>query len=212
MKIGITKGRVEKQVLCILEKCGYNITPLQDKKRKLIVEIDDYQYIFARAKDIITYIEHGIVDIGFVGKDVMIEHSFKDYYELMDLEIGKCFFALAGFENYDDKKFSSNARKIATKYPNVTRAYFASRNEDVEIIKLEGSVELAPVLGMSEAIVDIVETGSTLKAHDLQIIEKIEDISIRLIANKVSFRFNHNEITKMVTTIKRNCKGDEDND
>lgn len=206
MRIGLTKGRVEEQVLQILEKCGYNIKPLQDKKRKLIVEVDGLQYIFARGKDIITYIEHGIVDVGFVGKDVMIEQSFKDYYELMDLDIGKCSFVLAGFENYDKKRFRSNARRIATKYPNITRMYFASKNEDVEIIKLEGSVELAPVLGMSEAIVDIVETGSTLKAHNLKIIEKIEDISVRLIANKVSFRFMDDEITKLVNDIKQSKK------
>ena len=140
--------------------------------------------------------------IGFVGKDTLDDIDFEDYYELLDLEIGKCYFAVAAYPEYRNKVFNRR-KKIASKYTNVAKKYFASKQEDVEIIKLEGSVELGPVTGISDAIVDIVETGSTLKANGLEVIEKVSDISTRMIVNKVAFKFKKDEIMNIVNQLEK---------
>ena len=140
--------------------------------------------------------------IGFVGKDTLDDVDFEDYYELLDLEIGKCYFAVAAYPEYRNKVFNRR-KKIASKYTNVAKKYFASKQEDVEIIKLEGSVELGPVTGISDAIVDIVETGSTLKANGLEVIEKVSDISTRMIVNKVAFKFKKDEIMNIVNQLEK---------
>ena len=149
-----------------------------------------------------------LVDIGFVGKDTLDDVDFEDYYELLDLEIGKCYFAVAAYPEYRDKVFNRR-KKIASKYTNVAKKYFASKQEDVEIIKLEGSVELGPVTGISDAIVDIVETGSTLKANGLEVIEKVSDISTRMIVNKVAFKFKKDEIMNIVNQLEKVIGGNQ---
>lgn len=201
LKIAITKGRIEKNFCELLKKSGYDIEPIINKDRELLIKTkDDVEMIFAKSNDVLTFLEHGIVDIGIVGKDTLLESNFSNYYELLDLETGKCRFAVAAYPSYKTKVFNRRKR-IATKYPNIAKSYFESKQEDVEIIKLEGSVELGPVVKMTDAIVDIVETGSTLKANGLEVIEEICDISTRLIANKVSIKFKNKEIYKMMDIL-----------
>lgn len=201
IKIAITKGRIEKQVCQLLEKQGFDMEPIYNKDRELMVETKDgISMIFAKANDVLTFLEHGIVDVGFVGKDTLDESDFKDYYEMLDLDIGKCYFAVAAYPEYKTKEFKRRKR-IASKYVSIAKKYFNEKQEDVEIIKLEGSVELGPVVGLSDAIVDIVETGSTLKANGLEVIEKISDVSTRMIVNKVSFVFKKDEILKIVDAL-----------
>lgn len=203
LKIALTKGRIEKVMTKTFEKIGYDIDNLMNKDRELQISIEDkLQIIFAKANDVVTFIEHGIVDIGIVGSDTLLENSFKDYYELLDLEIGKCCFAVCSYPTYRDLKLNRR-KKIATKYPNITKRHFESKEEDVEIIKLEGSVELGPVVGLTDAIVDIVETGSTLKANGLEVIEKVTDISTRLICNKTKFKYKKEEILNLVDLIEK---------
>lgn len=201
VRIAVTKGRIEKDILNLLQIAGFDINPMENKDRALLIKTkDDIEMIFAKSNDVLTFIEQGIVDIGFVGKDTLLESDFTDYNELLDLKVGKCYFALAGYPEYKIKNFK-NRKKIATKYPNVAKEYFSSKQEDVEIIQLEGSVELGPVVGLADAIVDIVETGSTLKANGLEVIEKICDLSTRLIASKVSLKYKGDEIYKIVDKL-----------
>ena len=202
IKIAITKGRIEKQVCKLLQEAGFDMEPIFNKDRELLIATKDgIEMIFGKANDVVTFLEHGIVDIGFVGKDTLDDVDFEDYYELLDLNIGKCYFAVAAYPEYRNKKFERR-KKIASKYTKV-----AKKQEDVEIIKLEGSVELGPIVGISDAIVDIVETGSTLKANGLEVIEKISDISTRLVANKVSFKFKKDEIMNLVTNLETVTEG-----
>ncbi len=152
--------------------------PVFNKDRELLIKTKDgIEMIFGKANDVVTFLEHGIVDVGFVGKDTLDDSDFEDYYELLDLKIGKCYFAVAAYPNIEIEKYVRRKR-IASKYPKVAKSYFAKKQEDVEIIKLEGSEKLqGPIVGISDAIVDIVATGSTLKANGLEVIEKISDIS-----------------------------------
>jgi len=198
IRIAITKGRIEKDMCKLMRACGFDVEPIENKGRELLIKTkDDIEVIFAKANDVVTFIEHGIVDIGIVGKDTLEESDFTDYNELLDLNVGKCYFALAAYPEYKNKSFKSR-KKIATKYPAVAKKYFSELQENVEIIKIEGSVELGPVIGLTDAIIDIVETGSTLKANGLEIIDKVSDISTRLIANKVSLKYKSEEIYNLV--------------
>ena len=202
IKIAITKGRIEKQVCQLLAEKGFDMEPIIHKNRELMIETSDgLSMIFAKANDVLTFLEHGIVDVGFVGKDTLEDSDFQDYYEMLDLNIGKCYFALAAYPEYRDKVFKRRQR-IASKYTKVAKDYFHQKQQDVEIIKLEGSVELGPVVGLSDAIVDIVETGSTLKANGLEIIEKISDVSTKMIVNKVSLKFKKDEIFDLIEKLK----------
>lgn len=201
LRIALTKGRLEKDTVALFDKMGYDCSLLRDKGRKLILPIPgtNIEIVLAKAADVITYVEHGVCDIGVVGKDTIMEngHSF---YEVLDLGFGKCRFALAGPKN---KPFYTGytAKCIATKYPKVARGFFDSKGMDVEIIKIEGSVELAPLLELSDAIVDIVETGSTLKENGLEVIEEICPISARMIVNIASMKLKKDEIDGLVNKI-----------
>lgn len=202
LKIAITKGRIEKQVCRLLQNKGFDMDPIIHKDRELLIETSDgLSMIFAKANDVLTFLEHGIVDVGFVGKDTLEDSDFHEYYEMLDLNIGKCYFAVAAYPEYKNKEFKRRKR-IASKYTKVAKEYFTSKQEDVEIIKLEGSVELGPVVGLSDAIVDIVETGSTLKANGLEVIEKISDVSTKMIVNKVSLKFKKEEIFQLIEALK----------
>ncbi len=201
LRIAITKGRIEKDVCNLLSKCNFDVESIVNKNRELLIKTkDNIEYVFAKSNDVVTFIEHGMVDLAFVGKDTLDEIDFDDYNELLDLNVGKCYFALAAYPEYRNKKFKGR-KKIATKYPNIAKKYFNELQENVEIIKIEGSVELGPIIGMTDAIIDIVETGSTLKANGLEIIEKISDISTRLIANRVSLKFKNKEIYNVVDKL-----------
>lgn len=196
LRIALTKGRLEKQTVALFEKMGLDCDQLINKGRRLILKVNDYEVVLAKAADVITYVEHGVCDIGIVGRDTIVENG-KNFYEMMDLNLGKCDFALAGKKGtsfYD----GFNTKRIATKYPNVTKAYFEGRGMDVKIIKIEGSVELAPLLNLADGIVDIVETGTTLKENGLEVIEKIMPISARVIVNMASMKLKRDEIDEFL--------------
>jgi ATP phosphoribosyltransferase len=205
LRIALTKGRIEASAIDLFEDIGYDCTSLREKGRKLILPIDsNIDIVLAKAADVITYVEHGVCDIGIVGKDTILENG-RNFYEVLDLGFGICRFALAGPVSRD---FYSgyNAKRIATKYPNVARRFFEEKGMDVEIIKIEGSVELAPLLGLSDAIVDIVETGATLRENGLEIIEEICPISARMIVNIPSMKLKKAELDRLIAKIE-NSKG-----
>lgn len=203
LRIALTKGRLENKTVELLEKIGYDCTAVHEKGRKLILPIsDNIEAVLAKAADVITYVENGVCDLGVVGKDTIIEMGGK-FFELVDLGFGKCRFALAGKKGHDFYA-GYDVKTIATKYPNVARTYFEKKNMDVDIVKIEGSVELAPLLGLSDAIVDIVETGTTLKENGLEIYEEIVPISARMIANTVSLKLRKQEILALINEIEKN--------
>ena len=202
LRIALTKGRLEKDTVSLLESAGYDCTAVREKGRRLILPIGngEIEVVLAKAADVITYVENGVCDLGVVGKDTIMENG-RSFYEILDLGFGKCRFALAGKASKDF--FAGyNEKTIATKYPNVTRHFFEGKGMDIRIIKIEGSVELAPLLGLSDAIVDIVETGSTLKENGLVIIEdNVAPISARLIANNASLKLRKKEIETLANKM-----------
>lgn len=196
IRIALTKGRLEKDAVAIFDRMGLDTEALKNKGRRLILPVSDCEAVLAKAADVITYIEHGVCDIGVVGKDTILEYP-GSYYELLDLKIGRCRFALAGPVGKDF--YAGYASKtIATKYPAVARRFFDGKGMDVKIIKIEGSVELAPLLGLADAIVDIVETGTTLKENGLDVIETVAPISARVIVNMASLKLRKAEIEDFV--------------
>lgn len=204
LRLALTKGRIEKKALDYLALSGYDVSELdEDKKgRKLLFRVgDDIEIVLAKSADVITYVEHGVCDGGIVGEDTIMEAG-ASVYELLDLEFGKCRFALAGIKG---KSFYDgySHKVIASKYPNVTKNYFNSLGVDVEVVKIDGSVELAPLLGLSDAIVDIVETGSTLKANGLEVYEDVAQISARFIANTASVKMKKDEFDKLLSGLKK---------
>lgn len=201
LKVAITKGRIENKFCELLQRTDYDIEPIINKNRKLMIRTkDDLEVVFAKANDVLKFVNQGITDVGIVGKDTLLECDEANYYELLDLQTGKCKFCLAAYPSYKTESFERNKR-IATKYPEIAKKFFDSKREDIEIVKLEGSVELGPVVGMTDAIVDIVETGNTLKANGLEVIEEICDISTRVIANKKSVREKTDEIYNMIDRL-----------
>lgn len=198
VRIALTKGRLEKKTLALLKASGYDTSELESGSRKLIFTLPDtnVEIVLAKAADVITYVEHGVCDMGVVGKDTIMEKG-GSFYEMVDLGFGRCRFALAtktGKDVYGGYK----TPVIATKYPAVTRAFFNRKNMDVETIKIEGSVELAPLLELADAIVDIVETGTTLKENGLEIIEDVAPISARVIVNLASAKLKKAAIEKVI--------------
>ncbi len=200
IKMALTKGRLEKDTVALFDLMGLDCTAIKDKGRRLILPVGDkIEAVLAKAADVITYVEYGVCDMGVVGKDTIAE-STGSFYEIMDLGFGKCRFALAGPKNID---FYSGfkSKTIATKYPNVARNFFESKGMNVNIIKIEGSVELAPLLHLADAIVDIVETGNTLRENGLEVIEEIMPITARLIVNMASLKMRKAEIEQLVAQM-----------
>lgn len=192
LRIALTKGRLEKSSVKLFKTMGLDTSELENKGRRLILPLDKYEAVLSKAPDVITYVEHGVCDIGVVGKDTIVEHG-NSFYEVIDLNMGKCRFALACKKGTDF--FSGYKRKVvASKYPKITKEFFESKGMDVDIIKIEGSVELAPLLGLADGIVDIVETGSTLKENGLEVVEEILPISARVIVNMASMKLRKEEI------------------
>ena len=187
--IALTKGRIEKDTVRLLEKAGFDLSFMADKGRNLIFESLDrkFRFLLVKAPDVTTYVRHGVADIGVVGKDVLMEHP-TGYLEMLDLNFGLCKFSLASTEDYNPN--DHKRKRIATKYPTVATDFFNRKGEDVEIISIQGSVEIAPVIGLADAIVDIVETGNTLVANGLKVYEDICRISARLIVNKAALKNN----------------------
>lgn len=202
IRMALTKGRLEKNTLKLLEKIGIDCTALKDKGRKLIIPLaeDTLEVVLAKAADVITYIEHGVCDIGVVGKDTIMEYG-GHFFEILDLGFGKCEFAVAAPKN---NQFYSGykAKRIASKYPNVAKQFFEKKSMDIEVIKIEGSVELAPLLGLSDAIVDIVETGETLRENGLEVVETVAPVSARLIVNTASMKLRKKEIEELASKLK----------
>ncbi len=196
LTVAIAKGRLGKKGLELLKDTDYEII-MEEDSRKLVFNNanNKVNYIFVKPCDVVTYVEKGVADLGIVGKDTILEDD-KDVYEIMDLKFGKCRFAIAGFEDQNLVK-KDEVLTIATNYPSYVQSVFRNRGQQIEIIELGGSVELAPLMGLSEVIVDIVETGSTLKDNGLIILEELDPISARLIVNKVSYRFKYDEIQKI---------------
>ena len=202
LKMAITKGRVEQSFCNLLQNAGYDVEPIINKDRKLLIKTnDDLEIVFAKSKDVLKFVSEGITDIGIVGKDTLLESDENNYEELLDLNTGKCKFCLAAEPSYRAKVLNKK-KVIATKYPKIAKEYFNKKNENIEIVKLDGSVELGPIIGMADAIVDIVETGNTLKANGLEVIEEICDISTRLIASKESISNKKEEINEMISKLK----------
>lgn len=202
LRIALTKGRLEKDTVALFETIGFDCEAVKNKGRKLILPVGEHlEVVLAKAADVITYVEHGVCDLGVVGKDTIMEYG-TSFYEVLDLGFGRCRFALAAPKGTDF--FSGYASKtIATKYPNVARNYFESKAMDIRFIKIEGSVELAPLLGLSDAIVDIVETGSTLRENGLEVVETVCDISARLIVNTASLKLRKAEIEELVAQMEQ---------
>ncbi len=205
IRIALTKGRLEKDTVGLFEKLGFDCGQLLNKGRKLILKVPDanLEVVLAKAADVITYVEHGVCDMGVVGKDTIMEYGGA-FFEVLDLGFGRCRFALAA-EMGSDFYGGYAVKTVATKYPNVTRGYFEGKGMDVEVVKIEGSVELAPLLGLSDGIVDIVETGTTLKENGLAVIEDIALISARLIVNAASMKLRKQEIEALTAQMETAC-------
>ncbi|MDR0197766.1 MAG: ATP phosphoribosyltransferase [Oscillospiraceae bacterium] len=194
IRIALTKGRLEKEALGLFGEMGWDVSAFSDKGRRLIFTLPGAQIVLAKAPDVITYVEHGVCDLGITGKDMIMEYGGR-YFEVADFGFGRCKFALASKKGERENFFEGcEIKTVASKYPNVTRRFFESKGMDVDIVKIEGSVELAPLLGLADGIVDLVETGATLKENGLEIREEIADISARLIVNTVSMKMKKPEI------------------
>ena len=202
----LAKGRLANQTLEILGRLSIKPASLSDDSRKLVFHSDDDKYTFFLAKpsDVPTYVDFGAADIGIVGLDTIMEEG-RDLYECLDLNIGKCKMCVAAHPNKEEVIKGNDWIKVATKYPNVARRYFESKNKKVEIIKLNGSVELGVAVGLSDCIVDIVESGRTLKENGLVVIDEICDLSARVIVNKVSIKTKYEEISKILKGMENLC-------
>ena len=203
INIALAKGRLGEKGYNLFKSIGLECDELEGNSRKLVFTNtkNKTRYMFVKASDVPIYVERGAADIGIVGKDTLLEED-KDLFEIADLDIGKCQLAVASFPQtiLND---SVRPLRIATKYPNVAKKYFLGKGIEIDIIKLNGSVELAPLIGLADAIVDIVETGTTLKENGLLILEPICSVSARLVANKVSFKMKNKRITEIMRNLKR---------
>ena len=193
INIALPKGRLGEKAYGMLKNSGYECPAIQDPGRKLIFENPEkrVRYFWVKPSDVAIYVERGAADLGIVGKDILLEYE-PEVYELLDLKMGKCRMAVAGKKDFRDPV--GQTLKVATKFPNITRNFYAGKCRDIDIIHLNGSIELAPILGLSHVIVDIVETGTTLKENNLTVYEEIVPISARLIANVASYQFKDEAI------------------
>jgi len=206
LTIAIPKGRLGNRTIEILKAAGLG-SAIDEDSRKLVFNSENrsIKFILLKNSDVITYVENGIADIGISGKDMIMESS-GDFYELYKMTVGRCKMSVAGFK--DKKTFNDDTiLNVATKYPETARKFFNSRGQKIKIIKLNGSIELAPILGLSDVIVDLVETGNTLKANGLEVFEDMYDISAVIISNKISYKFKRKEIKEIIELIRREDNG-----
>ena len=194
IKIALPKGRLGDKVLAQFEAAGYACPEIHTPSRKLVFSTDEVSYFYVKPSDVPIYVERGVADIGVAGSDILMEYE-PDVYSLLDLGIGKCRICVAAKEDFEDDY--GRPLRVATKFRNVASKYYASLGRTIDIIKLNGSIELAPILGLSDVIVDIVETGTTLKENGLVIKQEIAPVSARLIANKTAYKFNSKQITEL---------------
>ena len=198
ISVALPKGRLGNKVFDIFARIGYDCDEMHSDSRQLVFTSKEngISYFLVKPSDVSIYVEHGAADIGIVGKDILLEYE-PDVYELLDLGIGKCRMCVAGMNGFEDNP--DVTLRVATKFVNIAKNYFKSINRNIEIIKLNGSIELAPILDLSDVIVDIVETGTTLKENNLVVINEFLPISARLIANKASYKFKTDEINRIIT-------------
>lgn len=208
INIALPKGRLGERVYRILEQVGYPCPSVLEDNRKLIFENPEagVRYFWVKPSDVASYVERAAADVGIAGKDVLLEYQ-PEVYELADLGIGKCRMCAAGRRGFRDRR--DQTLRVATKFPKIAKGYYSAQSRDIDIIKLHGSIELAPLLGLSDVIVDIVETGKTLLENDLEIRDTVVPISARLIANKVSYKFKHEEITRLCRRVDSLCSKKE---
>ncbi len=203
--IALPKGRLGEKVYQIFESAGYGCPSIHDQNRKLLFTNEEagVRYFWVKPSDVAIYVERGAADLGVAGKDILLEYE-PDLYELLDLGVGKCRMAVAGPKGFRDN--TERTLRVATKFPHIAWHYYAQQSRAIDIIKLNGSIELAPLLGLSDVIVDIVETGSTLRENGLEPLTDIVPISARLIANKVSYKFKNAAIRPLCEKVDRCCQ------
>ena len=200
LNVALPKGRLGEKVYDMFEKAGFPCPSIKENNRKLIFENKEagVRYFWVKPSDVAIYVERGAADIGVAGKDILLEYN-PDVYELLDLNVGKCDMAVAAKADFVDDR--NKTLIVATKFTNIAKKYYASQGREIDIIHLNGSIELAPILGLSDVIVDIVETGATLKENKLEVVEKFLPISARLIANKANFKFKSQVIEKIISEL-----------
>ena len=205
LNVALPKGRLGEKVLALFEKAGFVCPAIHETNRKLIFENPEKQvrYFWVKPSDVAIYVERGAADVGVAGKDILLEYS-PDVYELLDLDMGKCRMAVAAPKDFRDNP--EKTLRVATKFVNITKRYYSGLGRDIDIIKLNGSIEIAPILGLSDVIVDIVETGTTLRENDLEVFEEVVPISARLIANKSSFKFKNELIERVAGALAEDIK------
>lgn len=205
VNIALPKGRLGEKVYEMFEAAGYECPSIRESNRKLIFENEEagVRFFWVKPSDVAIYVERGAADLGVAGKDILLEHR-PDVYELLDLKIGKCRMAVAAKRTFRDDR--EKTLRVATKFSHVAKQYYSARCRDIDIIQLNGSIELAPILGLSDVIVDIVETGTTLQENDLVPFETVFPISARLISNKASYKFKNSEIQAIVGGLKKQVK------
>jgi len=208
INVALPKGRLGEKVYSMFEKAGFECPSIKETNRKLIFENPEkhVRYFWVKPSDVAIYVERGAADIGVAGKDILLEYE-PDIYELLDLDIGKCRMAVAAPKTFRDNP--QKTLRVATKFSNIAQTYYNSLGRDIDMIHLNGSIEIAPILGLSDVIVDIVETGTTLKENDLEVRETIVPISARLIANKTGFRFKSELIEKIVKELSAQTEADK---
>ena len=206
MNIALPKGRLGEKAYAMLKNGGYECPSIEDPGRKLIFENPEkrVRYFWVKPSDVAIYVERGAADLGIVGKDILLEYE-PEVYELLDLKMGKCRMAVAGKKDFRDPV--GQTLKVATKFPNITRNFYAGKCRDIDIIHLNGSIELAPILGLSHVIVDIVETGTTLRENNLAVHEEIVPISARLIANIASYQFKDAQMGAIRESLRKQVEG-----
>lgn len=208
LTFALAKGRLAKKTLAYLEESGITCEEMKSDTRKLIFVNEELKlkFFLAKASDVPTYVEYGAADIGVVGKDTILEER-KNLYEVFDLQLGKCDMVVAGPISAKEKLKHNTSIRVATKYPNIAKDYFYNKkNQKVEIIKLHGSIELAPLVGLSEVIVDIVETGATLKENGLVVLEQIVPLSARVVVNRVSMKMENERINNIIDGLRNTIK------
>lgn len=205
LNVALPKGRLGEKVYSMLENAGFECPSIRENNRKLIFENPDkgIRYFWVKPSDVAIYVEHGAADIGIAGKDILLEYE-PDIYELLDLNIGKCRMAVCAKQGFRDN--TQKTLRVATKFTNITKSYYKKQGRDIDIIHLNGSIEIAPILSLSDVIVDIVETGTTLKENNLEPLETIVPISARLIANKASFKFKNDKIEELTKALEKQTK------
>ena len=205
INVALPKGRLGRKVYQMFADAGFECPELLEESRKLIFENEEkgIRYFWVKPSDVAIYVERGAADVGVVGKDILLE-SKPDVYELLDLKCGKCRMMVAAPKDWRDD--TGHTLRVATKFPEIARKFYGGKSRDIDIIKLNGSIELAPLLGLTDVIVDIVETGSTLRENHLKVIEEFRNISARFIANKTSFKFENAIISDMMTKLREQIK------